>query len=120
MGVQLDKQETQEPEGTTGGCGCMTGMPDARFFKALCEPTRLRILAVLLEAGAPRAVSDIAQGFDVDVSVVSRHLAMLRDQRILTATRQGREIYYSVDHAHLVAALRDFAAAIEVCCPPSG
>jgi len=95
-------------------------MPEARFFSALCDPTRLRILATLIEAREPRTVSEIAQQFPVDVSVVSRHLAQLRDQRILVAERQGKEVRYSVDYQLLVSVLRAFAEAIEACCPGDG
>jgi len=92
-------------------------MPEARFFRALCDPTRLRILATLVEAREPRTVGEIAQQFPVDVSVVSRHLAVLRDQHILVAERQGKEVRYSVDYAFLVSVLQGFATAIEACCP---
>jgi DNA-binding transcriptional ArsR family regulator len=97
-------------------CG-LPGAPDARFFRALCDPTRLRILATLVEAGEPRTVSEIAQRFPVDVSVVSRHLAVLRDQGILAAEKQGKEVRYSVDYRFLVSALQGFATAVEACCP---
>ena len=93
-------------------------MPEARFFRALCDPTRLRILATLVEAREPRTVSEIAEQFPVDVSVVSRHLAVLRDQGILIAERHGKEVRYSVDSRFLVSILRGFAEAVEACCPP--
>ena len=107
------------PRAAVACCG-IPGMPEARFFSALCDPTRLRILATLIEAREPRTVSEIAQQFPVDVSVVSRHLAQLRDQRILVAERQGKEVRYSVDYQLLVSVLRAFAEAIEACCPGDG
>jgi DNA-binding transcriptional ArsR family regulator len=94
-------------------------MPEAKFFRALCDPTRLRILAALVEAREPRTVTEIAREFPVDPSVVSRHLAVLRDQGILTAERQGKEVRYSADYAFLVSVLHGFATAIEACCPPT-
>jgi DNA-binding transcriptional ArsR family regulator len=93
-------------------------MPEARFFRALCDATRLRILATLVEAREPRTVSEVAEQFPVDLSVVSRHLAVLRDQGILLAERQGKEVRYSVDYAFLVSVLQGFATAVEACCPP--
>jgi DNA-binding transcriptional ArsR family regulator len=108
--------QSNNSDGRRGCCG-LPGLPDARFFRALCDPTRLRILATLIEAGAPRTVSEVAEGFTVDVSVVSRHLAVLRDQGILSAERQGKEVRYSVNARFLVSALQGFAVAIESCCP---
>lgn len=98
-------------------CCDLAGMPDARFFRALCDPTRLRILAVLVQAREPRTVSEVAEQFPVDVSVVSRHLALLRDQGILTAEKQGKEVRYSVCYELLASVLHGFATAVEACCP---
>jgi DNA-binding transcriptional ArsR family regulator len=118
----MDAQSTNsEGESDARGgteCSCVPAFPDARFFRALCDPTRLRILAMLIEAGEPRSVGEIAEGFPVDVSVVSRHLALLRDQGILVAQRTGKEVRYSADYGFLVSALRSFATAVAACCPP--
>ena len=63
-------------------------------------------------------VNEIAKHFPIDVSVVSRHLAILRNERILLAEKQGKEVYYSVRYEFLSSIFRDFANAIESCCPP--
>ncbi len=101
----------------TGPCCGIDGMPEARFFKALCDPTRLRILAHLVEAQEPKTVSEVADLFPIDVSVVSRHLAILRDQQILLAEKQGKEVRYTADYGFLTKVLAGFASAIESCCP---
>ncbi|GAH78596.1 unnamed protein product [marine sediment metagenome] len=62
-------------------------------------------------------VSEIAKNFPIDVSVVSRHLAILRDEGILLAEKQGKEVYYSVRYEFLSSIFRGFASAIESCCP---
>jgi len=117
----MNAQKTNEPSNASprdGSVCCgVPGMPEARFFRALCDPTRLRILATLIEAREPRTVGEVAQQFPVDGSVVSRHLAVLRDQGILVAERQGKEVRYSVDYGFLVSVLQGFAVAIEACCP---
>jgi len=59
----------------------------------------------------------MAECCPVNVSVVSRHLALLRDAGILAAERRGKEVYYSVRYPQLVATLRAIANAIEACCP---
>ena len=87
------------------------------FFKALCDPNRIAILANLAECCGPLKVSEVAKCCPVDMSVVSRHLSMLRDAGILEAHKQGKEVYYSVCYSKLVGMLRDMADAIEACCP---
>ena len=90
---------------------------EARFFKALCDPCRIRILAHLAELGGAHRVSEIAECCPTDLSVVSRHLATLRDAGMLEAQKRGKEVYYSVRYAQLAATLRAMAEAIEACCP---
>jgi DNA-binding transcriptional ArsR family regulator len=90
---------------------------EARFFKALCDPCRIGILTKLARSCEPRTVSDIAGCCPPDLSVVSRHLATLRDAGILEAEKRGKEVYYSVRYAELAVTLRGMADAIEACCP---
>lgn len=88
-----------------------------RFFKALCDPSRTSILARLLESCAPLNVTEIAGCCTVDISVVSRHLGVLRDAGIVNAEKRGKEVYYSVRYDILPTFLRQIADAIESCCP---
>lgn len=88
------------------------------FFKALCDPTRIALLARLAACGRPCTVGEMAACCPIDLSVVSRHLAMLREAGILEAQRRGKEVYYHVRFDSLVKTLRDIAGAIEACCPP--
>lgn len=113
-------QMSKHTEGTDRKAGCcgLPGVPEPGFFKALCDPTRLRILAELAEAGEPRTVSQVAGGLPVDLSVVSRHLATLREAGILESTKEGKEVRYTVRGGVLVATLREFATSIESCCSP--
>jgi DNA-binding transcriptional ArsR family regulator len=117
MNAQSYNENSREQLGSGASCCGLPAMPDARFFRALCDPTRLRILARLIEAREPQTVSEIAEQFPVDVSVVSRHLAVLRDQGILMAEKQGKEVRYSVHYGFLASALHGFATAVESCCP---
>jgi len=88
-----------------------------RFFKALCDPNRIAILTRLSECCAPTTVSKVAECCPVDISVVSRHLSMLKDAGILDAEKRGKEVYYSVRYTKLAGVLREMADAIEACCP---
>ncbi len=99
-------------------CPCLDGLLDPKLFKALSDQNRISLLVGLAQCGAPCSVSQIAECCPVDFSVVSRHLAILRDAGILEAQKQGKEVYYSVRFQNLVGTLRTIADAIEACCPP--
>jgi DNA-binding transcriptional ArsR family regulator len=87
------------------------------FFKALCEPNRLKIVSLLSDSKTPLTVGQIAENLPVDSSVVSRHLAILRDAGILLARKRGKEVYYFLDTGKLIGSLRAIADAFEACCP---
>lgn len=101
----------------TKACCSITDHLDSRLFKALCDPNRIAILARLANICGPSTVGDIAACCPVDLSVVSRHLAVLREAGIVAATKKGREVFYAVRFADLAATLRGMADAIEACCP---
>jgi DNA-binding transcriptional ArsR family regulator len=56
----------------------------------------------------------------IDISVVSRHLATLRDAGVLSSEKRGKEVYYTVRGNALVESLRAIANEIEECCKTSG
>ena len=97
-------------------CPALDGLLDHRFFKALCDPNRIGLLIRLAECRKPCTVSEMAECCPVDISVVSRHLAILREAGILAARKQGKEVLYSVRSTELVSTLRELADAIEGCC----
>ena len=96
--------------------GCCLKL-DARLFKALSEPTRISIINRLAERGEPCTVSQINECCPIDISVVSRHLAFLRDAGIVEAEKKGKEVYYTVKYKDLSKTLRAIADAIDNCCP---
>ena len=67
----------------------------AKFFLGLAEPTRLRILALLVEEGEMR-VGDLVDAVGGLQGRVSSHLACLRHCRLVTSRKEGRNVYYSV------------------------
>ncbi|MFO0728528.1 MAG: metalloregulator ArsR/SmtB family transcription factor [Myxococcota bacterium] len=70
-------------------------MSDVDVFSALANPIRRQIL-VQLRRG-PRAVSDLAEGFDIGRPAVSEHLGVLRKARLVKEEPRGRERYYHLD-----------------------
>ena len=86
------------------------------LFRALGDPTRNRLLSCLAKCGRPCSVSEVAQCCRVDLSVVSRHLAILGAADILECSKEGRTVYYSVRYKALSAVLRSLAGAFDDCC----
>lgn len=97
-------------------CEPLDTLLSPKLFRALCDPNRLAILARLAETCAPCTVSQVAACCPVDLSVVSRHLAQLRDAGILQAERHGKEVRYAIRAHELASTLRAIADAIERCC----
>jgi DNA-binding transcriptional ArsR family regulator len=69
--------------------------PGVDVFSALANPVRREILLQLRQG--PRAVSDLARGFDLGRPAVSEHLAVLRKARLVREEPRGRERYYHLD-----------------------
>lgn len=98
-------------------CGPVDDLLDPELFKALCDPTRVRLLGCLVKCGRACSVSEIAECCPVDLSVVSRHLRVLERAGLLEAVKQGRTVFYRVRYERFCTALRALADAIETCCP---
>lgn len=71
----------------------------ALTFKGLADPTRLKILSVLL--GGEIRVSDLAQRTQTSQSAVSHQLRVLRDLRFVSSRREGTQIFYRIDDEHI-------------------
>lgn len=72
----------------------------AASFKLLGEPSRLRMLHALLEAGE-LCVCDLAATVEVSETSVSHAMRLLRAAGIVRNRRDGRMIYYRLDDAHV-------------------
>jgi len=69
-----------------------------RFFKALAEPNRLRIIGLL--AQKPQSVEQLATALQVGESTVSHHLSRLAEAGLVSARAEG---YYSIYSLHTAA-----------------
>lgn len=67
----------------------------AALFKALSESVRLRIVYLLLEKGE-LCVCDLVATLELSQSVVSRHLAYLRHNNLVSTRREGVWIHYRI------------------------
>jgi len=105
------------PEEAAGCCSPLDDQLDARLFRALGDPTRLQLLACLAKCGRACSVTELSACCAVDFSVVSRHLALLAGAGVLTATKDGRTVYYEVRYQHIADAFRSLAKSVESCRP---
>ena len=76
----------------------------ADLFSALSDPTRLRIISVLLENELN--VGDIATQLTMTESAVSHQLRGLRQLRLVRSRKNGRQVYYALDDDHVAKLYR--------------
>lgn len=76
----------------------------ADLFSALSDPTRLRIISVLLEG--EMNVGDIASQLVMTESAVSHQLRGLRQMKLVRARKNGRQVYYALDDDHVTKLYR--------------
>ena len=72
----------------------------ADVFSLLGDPSRLRLLMTLLEAGE-LCVCDLAAATGMSESAVSHALRLLRAHRVVTVSRRGRMAFYRLSDAHV-------------------
>ncbi len=75
----------------------------AEICAGLADPTRILILYEL--AAGPRNVTQLAEALGLSQPTVSRHLKVLRERGMVTATRQGPAQEYQVQDKRLIQAL---------------
>lgn len=76
----------------------------AQFFKAMADPTRLRILRALEQN--EMCVCDLASYVGVTESAISHQLRLLRQLRLVTRRREGLVLYYRIIDEHVSELIR--------------
>ncbi|MFZ5758788.1 MAG: ArsR/SmtB family transcription factor [Thermodesulfobacteriota bacterium] len=69
------------------------------FFKALADPTRLKIMLAL--AGGEMCVCDLAAFLPISESAVSHQLRLLRQLQLVVNRREGPVLYYRLSDDHV-------------------
>lgn len=95
----------------------------ARFFRVLSDPTRVRLLHLLLGApDAGRTVSELVEAVGAPQGRISTHLGCLRWCGLVQTTRSGKQVYYRIADPRVRdllsvggAMMRDYAAGIASC-----
>lgn len=72
----------------------------SQTFKALSDPTRIRILHLLAEK-KECSVNEIASELKLLQSTVSHQLRFLKNLRLVKFRREGTTVYYSHDDEHV-------------------
>jgi biotin operon repressor len=74
------------------------------LFKALADPTRLRLAAMIVDR--PRCGQDVAAELGISAGTVSHHLRVLREAGLVQETREPPYSFFQLDLAALQQALR--------------
>lgn len=75
----------------------------SQMCQCVADPTRIMILYVLDEH--PRHVGELASDLSVSQPTISRHLKILRDRGLVTATRDGQSMLCSLSDHRVIEAL---------------
>lgn len=111
-------QTSKQPSIPALCCPDLGALIDPELFKALGDPNRVALIADIGRRGRPTTVSEAADCCPIHLSVVSRHLSVLRRAGVVEAEKAGREVRYTLSARDLATQLRSLADALEACCPP--
>ena len=87
----------------------MTVAVDDDLWSAIGDPTRRRMLDLLLAEG-PGTATTLSEHLPVTRQAVAKHLAVLDRVALVSATPAGREKRYQVDDAQLARAAAQLAS----------
>jgi DNA-binding transcriptional ArsR family regulator len=94
--------------------------PAAALFRSLGDPARLAIVRRLAEGEA--RVVDLTRALGLAQSTVSKHVACLRDCKLVDFRVEGRQSFYSLTRPELIDLLRsaelllaETGAAVALC-----
>jgi ArsR family transcriptional regulator len=83
----------------------------ATILKALAHPSRLLIVEKLSEK--PYCVHELTAMIGSDTSTVSKHLSILRNAGIVSDSKQGTSVYYSLEAPCLLRLLECVESVIQ-------
>lgn len=77
----------------------------ARVFKALGDPTRIRLLSLIAAGeGGEACICDLTEPVGLSQGTVSHHMRLLSDAGLVTREQRGKWAYFSLDLAALDSA----------------
>jgi ArsR family transcriptional regulator len=82
----------------------------ADLCSALADPTRILILYLLSEA--PHTVNELTNKLNVPQPTTSRHLKVLRERGLVSASRQAQNVEYALADPRVITALDTLRAVL--------
>ncbi len=73
----------------------------AELFKALSDPTRLKLVKFLSQHKRPKCVNALTKSLNISQSAVSQHLKVLKQADIVIGERRGNFVHYEYNGAHM-------------------
>jgi DNA-binding transcriptional ArsR family regulator len=73
----------------------------AELFRAFSDTSRVRLVAILAKQEVN--VGALAELVGISESAVSHHLRGLRQMKLVSARRDGKEVYYHIEDVHIIA-----------------
>jgi ArsR family transcriptional regulator len=77
----------------------LTATRVAQLYKALSDPSRVRIISAL--SHTELCVHDLAAALGMSQSAVSHQLRSLREMHLVRFRKEGRHVYYQLDDEHI-------------------
>jgi ArsR family transcriptional regulator, lead/cadmium/zinc/bismuth-responsive transcriptional repressor len=71
----------------------------AALFDSLSDPTRLRIISLLLPG--EMNVGELVQRVELSKSAISHQLRGLRDKKVINTRKVGRQVFVALDDEHI-------------------
>lgn len=84
-------------------------------LRALSDRTRQEIISVFAEKGEVCA-GDMAARFTLSRPAISHHLNLMRRSGLLSARRDGKEVYYSFNKDYVTGLLETLLSSLKGCC----
>ena len=107
--VQIELSRVRKIRAALVAPDAVAGLADT--FRALADPTRVRILDAL--SHGELCVCDLAAVLRVSQSAVSHQLRLLRGLRLVRPRRDGRVVFYALDDKHIMALFRQTLQHVE-------
>ncbi|BBX05360.1 ArsR/SmtB family transcription factor [Mycolicibacterium aichiense] len=85
----------------------------ANLFKALAHPARIRVLEILSANDRPTPVSEILAATEIEPTLLSQHLAVLKRHHVVSSQRTRNAVHYELAHPSirdLLVSARGFLA----------
>ncbi len=76
----------------------------AELFRTLSDPSRVRIIAALVDG--EMNIGALVEAVGISQSAVSHQMGRLRHMRLVKARKVGRQVFYSLDDEHVADLFR--------------